>query len=135
ARSDLLLETELPRFAERVSTPSANGRRLYRITPASLKAGGASAAALETWFQQRTGQPLSAAARLLLTGGQAPAPVFRRHLVLHVASPEIADGLTQWPETRGLIESRLGPTAVAVAEENVGPLREKLHAAGIALEG
>jgi hypothetical protein len=135
ARSDLLLETELPRFAERVSTPSANGRRLYRLTPASLKAGGTSAGALETWFQQRTGQPLSAAARLLLSGGQPPAPFLRRHLVLHVASPEIADGLMQWPETQGLIESRLGPTALAVAEENVGQLREKLRTAGIALEG
>jgi hypothetical protein len=135
ARSDLLLETELPRFAERVGTPSANGRRLYRITPASLRAGGATAAALETWFQQRTGQPLSAAARLLLTGGQAPAPVFRRHLVLHVATPEIADGLMQWPETQGLIESRLGPTALAVAEEKVTPLREKLRDVGIVLEG
>jgi len=131
ARSDLLLETELPRFAERISTPSANGQRLYRLTPASLKSSGVSVGTLETWFQQRTGEPLSAAARLLLTASQTPAPVFRRHLVLHVASPEIADGLLQWPETQGLIESRLGPTALAVAEEKVAALREKLRVAGI----
>jgi hypothetical protein len=131
ARSDLLLETELPRFAERISTPSANGQRLYRLTPASLKSSGVSVGTLETWFQQRTAEPLSAAARLLLTANLTPAPVFRRHLVLHVASPEIADGLLQWPETQGLIESRLGPTALAVAEEKVAALREKLRVAGI----
>jgi hypothetical protein len=135
ARSDLLLETELPRFAERVSGPSANGRRLYRLTPTSLKSSGVSVSTLEMWFQQRTGEPLSAAARLLLTAGQTAAPIFRRHLVLHVASPEIADGLLQWPETQGLIESRLGPTALAVAEEKVGALRGKLRDAGITLEG
>src|SRR5262249_22228666 len=128
ARSDLMLETELPRFAERINTPSANGQRLYRITPASLKSAGTSVSTLETWFQQRTGEPLSAAARLLLTAEQSPAPVFRRHLVLHVANPEFADGLLQWPETQGLIESRLGPTALAVLDENLTPLCEKLRA-------
>ena len=35
ARSDLLLETEVHRFAE-PATANLPGRRLYRLTPASL---------------------------------------------------------------------------------------------------
>ena len=60
ARSDLLLETELPRVAELVQSGS-DGRRAYRLTPASLAAArdaGLSLPTLETWFQQRTGQPI-----------------------------------------------------------------------------
>jgi hypothetical protein len=136
ARSDLLLETELPRFAERLSRPGENGRRQYRLTPASLaaaRAGGLSAAALEAWFRQRTGLPLTPAARLLLTGAEAAPARFERLLVLHVASEELADGLAQWPETRGLIAARLGPTALAVAEEHAAAVRERLRAAGVSV--
>ncbi|HEY7425551.1 MAG TPA: helicase-associated domain-containing protein [Gemmataceae bacterium] len=136
ARSDLLLETELPRFAELTGGSSANGRRQYRLTPASLSEGrsaGMTLTALELWFHQRSGQPLPAAARLLMMAGQAEAPYLRRHLVLHVTDEELADGLMQWPETRKLIAERLGPTALVIAEENTAPLRERLSAAGIAL--
>jgi hypothetical protein len=135
ARSDLILETELPRFAERLEggTP---GHRHYRLTPASLTAArnsGLTAATLDAWFQQRTGQPLPAAARLLLTGAQLTPPRLQRHLVLHVAAAELADGLMQWPDTRGLIAARLGPTTLAVTDEAVPKLRERLQAAGIPL--
>jgi hypothetical protein len=136
ARSDLLLETELPRFAEAVSRAGTNGRRQYRLTPASLSAareGGLGLSALESWFVQRTGQPLSAATRLLLTASQLPAPALRHHLVLHVPTPELADGLLQWPETRSLIDSRLGPTALVVAEQNADKLRQRLQALGMSL--
>jgi hypothetical protein len=136
-RADLMLETELPRFAEPVERGAASGRRLFRLTPASLgaaRSGGLSVATLESWFRQRTGQALPAAARLLLTGAQLPAPQLRRHLVLRVTAPELADGLMQWPETRALIEARLGPTALVVAEEQVEPLRQRLREAGIELE-
>jgi hypothetical protein len=132
-RSDLLLETELPRFAELTERP-ANGRRGYRLTPASLAAAreaGMTVTGLETWFQQRTGQPLSPAARLLLTGSQLPPPELKRHLVLHVATEAAADGLMQWPPTRALIEARLGPTALVVEEENAAKLREQLQILGI----
>jgi hypothetical protein len=136
ARSDLLLETELPRFAEALDGARADGRRRYRLTPASLAAAreaGLSEAALEAWCQQRAGQLLPPAARLLMTAGQAEPPRLQRHLVLHVADPEVADGLLQWPETRGLIEAQLGPTALAVAEDKVELLRQRLRAAGILL--
>src|SRR5262249_58608316 len=36
ARSDLLLESELTRFAEPAGGAGGNGRRPYRLTPASL---------------------------------------------------------------------------------------------------
>ncbi len=136
ARSDLLLETELPRFAERIDAAPATGHRPYVLTPASLeaaRAGGMTLGALEAWFQQRTGEPLPPAARLLMAGGEAPAARFQRHLVLHVANEETADGLMQWPPTRALIAARLGPTALAVEEEQADELRRRLKAAGVAL--
>ena len=68
-----------------------------------------------------------------MTAGQGEAPRLRRHLVLHVADEELADGLVQWPQTRELIEERLGPTALVVAEDNAAGLRERLSAAGITL--
>jgi hypothetical protein len=134
ARSDLLLDTEVQRFAETVDRPGVNGRRLYRLTPASLatgKEGGVSLAAMESWFIQRTGQPLSPAARLLLTANQSPAPELKRLLVLNVATQELADGLQQWPGTRSLVEARLGPTALVVREENVPLLQVQLRMLGI----
>jgi hypothetical protein len=134
SRSDLLLETELPRFAGAVDRAGLNGRRQYRLTPASLAAardGGMSVPQLEAWFAQRTGGPLSPAARLLLAGPLAPPAELKRHLVLHVSSPEVADGLVQWPQTRALIEERLGPTALTVAQQNVGKLREQLQLLGM----
>jgi hypothetical protein len=138
ARSDLLLETELPRFAELIGGSTTAGRRQYRLTPASLSAGrsaGMTLAALETWFHQRAGQPLPPAARLLMTAGQMEAPRLQRHLVLHVADEELADGLVQWPQTSELIEERLGPTALVVTEENVAQLKQRLNDAGISVIG
>ena len=138
ARSDLLLETELVRFAEPLpqspSTPL--GRKLYRLTPASMtvgKNGGLLLHDLEKWFQQRTGGPLPSAANLMLTAADAAASL-RRQLVLHLASEEHADGLMQWPGTRGLIEERLGPAALSVLPENVPLLEERLRELGMELK-
>jgi len=135
-RSDLMLETELPRFAELVSGAPA-GRRQYRLTPASLAAGrdgGLTPAGLDEWFHQRAGQFLPPAARLLLSGAQETPPALRRHLVLHVASEEMAEGLMQWPETRNLIFEQLGPTTLVVLEENREALVNKLGEIGIIVE-
>jgi hypothetical protein len=145
AKSDLMLESELRRFAEPLppdrgvarpvpSAAAANGRRTYRMTPTSLagvREGGYPLPALEEWFLLRSGQPLSPAARLLLSGPRKSAPELRRLLVLAVPDAETADGLLQWPETRSLIDSRLGPSALAVAEEHVEELRTRLAALGI----
>jgi hypothetical protein len=136
ARSDLLLETELPRLAERLDGP-ATGPRRYRLTPASLAAaceGGWSAESLETWFLQRTGDALPPAARLLLLGDRTGAARLRRRLVVYVPGPAIADGLLQWPPTRDLIAERLGPSALAVEEDRAAALREQLRMIGIACE-
>jgi hypothetical protein len=136
-RSDLLLETELRRFAELLDRPGPNGRRQYRLTPASLAAARESSLGLrvlEEWFGQRTGQPITPAARLLLTGPLAMPFTLRRQLVLHVSTPETADGLFQLPATRRLIEARLGPATLAVAEENVEPLRAQLRELGLSFQ-
>jgi hypothetical protein len=138
ARSDLLLEIQLRRFAELLDSPGANGKQRYRLTPASLagsRDSGLGVPELDDWFMQRSGQPLSPAARLLLNGFQTPPPVLRAQLVLHVATPELAEGLLQWPSTRGLIRERLGPTALVIAEEDVGLLREQLSVLGVNLTG
>jgi hypothetical protein len=70
---------------------------------------------------------------LLLTGAELPPPELRHHLILHVATAELAEGLLQWPETRSLIQARMGPTALAVAEDDAAALQEKLRALGMAL--
>jgi hypothetical protein len=134
-RSDLFLETELQRFAEPADSTSS-GQREYRLTPASLAAArdsGLPAPALEDWFVQRTGQSLSPAARLLLGGDGPPVAELRRELVLHLADAEVADGILQWPGTRSLIARRLGPTALAVEEDRVEELRERLRGLGVSL--
>jgi hypothetical protein len=133
-RSDLLLEIEVQRFAEPAAAAGAHGRRLYRLTPHSLAAArehGVTAAFLGRWFEQRTGQPLSPAARLLLTGAEMPSPELQRQIVMRVATADIADGLQQWPGTRSLIQTRLGPTALAIAEDHVEMLTERLTELGI----
>ena len=111
-----------------------NGRRPVSLDAdliVGARTAGWSLPMLEQWFQQRTGGPLTAAARLLMVGGEMEAPRLQRHLVLHVAAPEMADGLMQWPETRVLLEARLGPTALAVSEEKLAALRQRLAQLGI----
>lgn len=138
SRSDLLLETELPRLAELLESGSSAGPRSYRLTPASLsaaRASGIGVTELELWFRQRTGRPLPAAVRLLLTARDLPPPQLRRYLVLEVATEELADGLMQWPATRTLIDARLGPTALAIDETNLARLRGQLSVLGMPLDG
>jgi hypothetical protein len=156
-RSDLLLETELQRFAVPVQQPlsphalgdgqpflslsgpegargAALGRRYYRLTPASIAAArnqSVALAYLERWFGQRTGLPISAAARLLMTGPAAAPVELRRRLVLHVGNEDLADGLQQWPGTRDLISARLGPAMLEVEANDVQALAERLKEVGV----
>ncbi len=137
SRSDLLVETEVRRFAEPAERASSNGRRLYRLTPESVAAAreqGLTPQGLEVWFLQRSGQALPAAARLLLAGPHVPPLEVCRLQVLYVPTAEIADGLEQWPDTRSLLAGRLGPTALVVAEEHTAALRARLAALGIELQ-
>ncbi len=137
-RSDLLVETEVSRFAVPGEGNAREGRRQFRVTPASMMTAretGLGLRILEDWFQQRTGQPLPPATRLLLTGSQLPPAEMRRQLVLHVAASEVADGLLQWPGTRSLIEDRLGPTTLVIPAENLDVLKQRLAELGVSVKG
>jgi hypothetical protein len=136
ARSDLLVETEMQRFALPLEV-RMEGRRVYQVTPGSMAAArdsGMGVRQLEEWFTQRTGQALPAAARLLLVGSQLPAAELHRQLVLHVPTAEVADGMLQWPRTRGLIQERLGPVTLVIAEEDLERLRERLSELGVSVQ-
>ena len=89
ARSDLLLETELLRFAESSTRTAPPGKKHYKMTAASLRSArqqGMSWAVLEAWFEQRTGMPGSPAARFLFGATDVVPLEFRRQIVLHVAA-------------------------------------------------
>jgi hypothetical protein len=92
-------------------------------------------ASLEAWYEQRTGGRVPAAVRLFLVGPHMPAAGLRSHLVLNVATAEMADGLMQWPQTRALVEERLGPTALVVEPDNAERLKALLASLGIGVEG
>jgi hypothetical protein len=133
-RSDLLLDSEVRRFAEPLSVAGPDERPRYRMTPETLQVGrrqGVDARFLDNWFRRRTGDGLPAAARMLLTGDETPPLSVQRLIVIRVPTPEVADGLVAWPETGGLIAERLSPTVLAVAAEALDPLREKLHSIGV----
>jgi hypothetical protein len=127
ARADLMLETELRRFAEPLP---ADGRKQYRLTPASLthaRRVGMGSLHLEDWFLLRTGKSLTPAARLLLGEAEAPVLSLKRRVVIEAPTVAIADGLMQWPPTRALIQSRLGPQALAIEEDNLEALRATIQ--------
>jgi len=67
----------------------------------------------------------------LFSSAELPPVELRRQLVLQVATSEIADGLLQWPMTATLIRARIGPTALAVAENDAPRLRERLLEIGV----
>jgi hypothetical protein len=129
SRSDLLLETELAGVAEQLdSTPDS---RTYRLTRASLRKAldaGYSLADLEEWMTQRSGKPLSPAAKLLASPDDSAEFRLEPCVVLHAPTEAMADGLLQWPESRDLIQSRLGPKALVVAEADVSKLRGVIYA-------
>lgn len=136
SRSDLLLETEMQRFSELAGGQPPPGRRIYHITPTTAQAArrnGLTIAAMQTWFQERTGLPLSPAAQMLLSAADMPPLDLRRQLVLHVAFAELADGLQQWPATRDLVKARLGPTSLLVLENDVEALRTRCTEIGVKL--
>jgi hypothetical protein len=56
-----------------------------------------------------------------------------RIVVLNLPSSELLDGMVQHPATSPLLGERLGPTAVTVADDQLGPLRKALKGLGIDL--
>jgi hypothetical protein len=135
AAADLLLDAEIARFS--VSLPSdPPAQRRYRLTGELLRRAAESLpiSEIDAWFVDRTGQPLSAAGQLFLSGPESPPPIVARLLVVRFPSPELADGAMQWTETRKYISERLGPTIVAVSEENLASFLGALSQVGIAAQ-
>ncbi len=132
AQSDLILEAELNQIAIALPGPSGGPRR-FALTPDTLKLAqrhGYSLSTLEQWAHDRSDQPLSSAARLLFAGSTGTASV-RRLLVIELPNETVADGVTQWPTTGALVQERLGPCAIVVAESDLETLKERLAAIGV----
>ena len=137
SKSDLMLETELRRFAEPIPRREPAGLNLFRVTCQSLAKAfdqGLSINALEDWYRQRTGEPPPPAVRLLLRAAGELQLVSRRLVVVTTESPLVTDGLIQHPSTAGLLGERLGPTTFAVAEHNLPALQQALSGLGIELD-
>jgi hypothetical protein len=135
AAADLLLEAELPRFAEPLRGDGPERR--YRITPMTARLArdqGLLVADLEQWSLNRAGEPLPASARLLLAGSEGITGELRRRFVLSLPSVAVTDGVCQWPQTAELLEERLGPRAVAVETDRLDELLKQLADVGIAVE-
>jgi hypothetical protein len=134
-KSDLLLESELLRFAERAE--GRDGEPAFRLTVNSLRSArdnGLDESGLDGWFRRRAGRSLPAAAHLLMTADQTPPFEMVRRLLLHVPTEELADGLAAWPESASLLGERLAPAVFAVSEEFAGRLRRVLEQIGIRCE-
>ncbi len=135
AQADLLLEAEIGHYADALVNEGPTTRR-FRLSPGSLRRAadlGLAVTDIDAWFVERTGFPLTPAGRLFLLGKQAAPPSAERKLIIQFPTPELADGVMQWPETRVLIAERLGPTAIAVADEALEPLQRTLNELGIVI--
>lgn len=131
-QSDLLLEAELGRLAEPFADSTSTQRR-YILTPASLKRireQGWTISELEQWAIDRSHQPLSNSARLLFSGSPTPGS-WQKRLIVTLPDESITDGVVQWKSTSVLIEDRIGPCAVIVAEANLPLLIERLKEVGV----
>jgi hypothetical protein len=145
ARSDLLVDAELARFADeqpadQPSRREARGPALRRfvVSVASVRRGmsrGMTAPQFAEWFARRTGAGVPAAVRLLLAPRAARVPPLEATHIVVLKSPtaELLDGLVQHPATRPFLGERLGPTAVTIADDQLGPLQKALKGLGIDL--
>src|SRR5262249_59213088 len=104
------------------------------VTPTASRAaddGVVTVAEVDQWCLGRCGEQLSASSRLLFAGGGGVAGEVRRRVVLTLPSESVTDGVCQWPETADLLDDRLGPCTVAVAEADLGALLERLATVGV----
>jgi hypothetical protein len=145
ARSDLLVDAELHRFADELApaderTRSAeSGPRRFVVTIASLRRGmsrGLNSHQLAEWYARRTGGEIPPAVRLLLAARVARVlPLEANRLtVLTLPTAELLDGLLQHPATCAWLGDRLGPTAVVIPEDHLAGLRKALQDIGIELD-
>ncbi len=146
ARSDLLVDAELSRFANEQPSEAAvadqqhgPAPRRFVVTMESLRRGssrGMTAGLLAEWYTRRTGAEIPPAVRLLLAIRSAQVPPLRpaRILVLTVTSADLLDGLLQHPAIRPWLGDRLGPDSVTIADDCLIPLQKALKTLGIRLE-
>jgi hypothetical protein len=136
ATADLLLEPEVLRIAEPIPGDPPGVRR-YRMIPDKVRASATNGTGLDNldeWFQIRSGSPLPAAARLFAAGPNARPARVEKLVVLRFPTPEVTDGVCQWPITADRLADRLGPTTVAVDPEDLAPLVEALNRIGVQVE-
>jgi hypothetical protein len=143
ARSDLLVDAELARFADEQTDPTdrpatVTPRRRFIVSAASLARAaeaGQTPAQLGQWFSRRTGGAIPPAIRLLLTARSAPVPSLStsRLLVLQSPTADILDGLAQHPATRDYLGERLGPTTVVIPDDALASFRRVLERLGLSL--
>lgn len=134
ARSDLMLETEIARFADLIEVAERGGGRVYRVTAESIGRAtqqGLRLSELEDWYLRRTGSPPPPSAQLLFRAAIGLSVRAESMVILSTDSPTIAEGLLQHPTTRPLLGPRLGPAALTVPRNQQEPLREALGALGI----
>jgi hypothetical protein len=146
SRSDLLVEAELARFAEVLSSPQPEPAlmaptvlRRFAVSAASLRRAtnrGMTSPQLVEWYTRRTGGEIPPAVRLLLAARTSRVPILKavRMLILNLPTAELLDGLLQHPTTSPWLGDRLGPTAVAIADDRLAPLQNALKDLGIDLK-
>ncbi|QDU60532.1 hypothetical protein Pan216_13740 [Planctomycetes bacterium Pan216] len=138
AKSDLLLETELRRFADSVERESGEGPKTFRLTSKSLGRAldqGLSISFLEEWFRRRTGESPPPSAQLLFRCAARAEVEIKSLVVLRTDDEMLADGLLQHPATAACFQSRLGPKALVVEPEKSAELTGALEALGVDISG
>ncbi len=147
-RSDLLVDAELARFADEIPAPrrtaarpagATSPRRWFEVSPKSLAraaGNGMTIAQMARWFEQRTGEAVPAAVRLLLHAADPQVDPFptARPVVMTTPTPELLDGLLQHPATGAYLDDRLGPTTVIIPDDAVADLRAALATLGLTLD-
>jgi hypothetical protein len=144
ARADLLVDAELAQFADPTDVPERNpggaaAARRFTISIGSLRRGmsrGMSPIRLRDWFERRTGGGIPPSVQLLMTAKASRLGPLKaaRMVVLTVHEPELLNGLKQHPATSPFLGESLGPTSVAIPEDQVAPLQRVLKELGISLE-
>jgi hypothetical protein len=147
SRADLMVDAELGRFADEwppsrsaSGRPADPARRRFVVSVASLRRGldrGLTPEDLADWYARRTGGAIPPAVRLLLAPSGPKVPPLRasRMLILTLPDAGLLDGLIQHPATGPWLGERLGPTAAAIPDDHLEPLRKALEELGIALDG